>query len=358
MKYLTTKVIGCLVGVAVFCIPAWAVDSSRAATAYPGTLNYVEGQASIGTEALNSKSIGSIQLQPGQSLNTQNGKAEVLLTPGVFLRVGSNSEVKMVSPSLTDTEVQLEKGEATVEVTEIYRQNRLLIDEDGAPAQLVKNGFYDFDANQAQLRVFAGEALLEFNDKPIKVKGGHEFDLNAANPKPHGFDKKSYESSDLYNWSSLRSAYVAEANADVAPTYIGAGGFGPGWIGAGWYWDPWFSCYTFLPADGMFYSPFGWGFYSPFWAFNLGYYRGFGPHYYHEFGYNPRTWGPALRNTPVLRAGGLNPSSTLRGNPRSFGGFQGGQVGGFHGIYGGGFDGGSVGGFHSGGIAVGGGHPR
>jgi hypothetical protein len=47
-------------------------------------------------------------LQTGESLTTGNGKAEVLLTPGVFLRVGSDSLVKMISPSLTNTDVSLE----------------------------------------------------------------------------------------------------------------------------------------------------------------------------------------------------------------------------------------------------------
>ena len=33
--------------------------------------------------------------------------------------------------------------------------------------------------------------------------------------------------------------------------------------GLGWYWDPWLGAYTFVPAGGVFYGPFGWGFYSP-----------------------------------------------------------------------------------------------
>ena len=79
---------------AILSAPAWASK-----TALPGTLNYVEGNASIGEQTLNSQSIGSAELQPGQSLVTGNGKAEVLLIPGVFLRVGNNSSVKMISPA-------------------------------------------------------------------------------------------------------------------------------------------------------------------------------------------------------------------------------------------------------------------
>jgi len=76
--------------------------------------------------------------------HNESGKAEVLLTPGVFLRIGSNSSVKMVSPNLTNTEVAVEEGEATVEVTEIHKQNDIRIDADGVTTRLVKNGFYDF----------------------------------------------------------------------------------------------------------------------------------------------------------------------------------------------------------------------
>jgi hypothetical protein len=45
--------------------------------------------------------------------------------------------------------------------------------------------------------------------------------------------------------------------------YVANGWYGPGWFGPGWYWDLWFGAFTFLPADGFLYNPFGWGFYSP-----------------------------------------------------------------------------------------------
>jgi FecR protein len=369
MKHMTLKTIGCLLGAAALCLPALpAKADTRPQTAYPGTLNYIDGQASIGNQILSSKSIGTAQLDAGQTLTTQNGKAEILLTPGVFLRVGDNSAVKMISPSLTNTDVDLEKGEATVEVTDLYKQNDLRVEEDGASTQLVKNGFYDFDANDGQVRVLKGEAMVTTGDRNVKVKGGHEFDLKAAKPKPRDFNEKGYEADNsLYNWSSLRSAYVAEANAEVAPQYVIGGWYGPGWIGAGWYWNPWFACYTFLPGEGLFYSPFGWGFYSPFVAYS--YFGGFyGPHYYHVFGMNPHAWGP-VHNTPVYHYGwnALRTVPALRDNPRGFssvqeGGFRGtGTVGGFPAGNFGGFQGGRLagGGFH-GGFAGGGfgGHGR
>ena len=132
---------------AILTAPAWGIDASTK-SAVPGTLNYVEGQASIGDQALNSKSIGAAELQPGQALITEKGKAEVLLTPGVFLRIGNNSSVKMISPSLTDTEVEVDRGHAMVEVAEIHPENSIRVNDFGTTTQLLKTGLYDFNQNR------------------------------------------------------------------------------------------------------------------------------------------------------------------------------------------------------------------
>jgi len=314
-----------------------ATQPSR--TAYPGTLNYVEGQVSVGSQTLGADQIGTARLNPQQTIATGQGRAEVLLTPGVFLRVGDQSAVQMISPNLNDTEVAVNKGEATVEVADIYPQNRLIVDEGTAQARLMKDGFYDFDADHGQVRVFSGEIELQDGARHIKIKGGHEVTLGDENPKSRGFDKTASED-DLYQWSSLRSSYVAQANADIAPDYYSAYGWGSGWYGAGWYWDPWFDGFTFLPGDGIFYSPFGWGFYPPFY-FGTGWggwgwdgYGRYGGHYYHHF--NPHAGGPGR-------------FAHAWGGPR--GGFGGGHAGGFAG---GGFAGGAMsGGFHGGGLGGG-----
>jgi hypothetical protein len=67
-----------------------------------------------------------------------------------------------------------------------------------------------------------------------------------------------------------------------------------GWYAPGWDWDPYFSCYTFIPGDGIFYSPFGWGFYSPFFVgyAPFGYYG----RYYHHFDHEWHHWGGGDRD--------------------------------------------------------------
>ena len=345
MKYLNSSLIGGLLLAAVLAIPARG-DTQPRGGAVPGTVNYVEGKISVDSQPLDSKSIGSETLEPGQSVTTESGKAEVLLTPGVFLRIGSNSSVKMVSPNLTNTEVAVEEGEATVEVTEIHKQNDIRIDADGVTTRLVKIGFYDFDAARNQVLVLDGEAIVDENGGQVKVKGGHELTFDKDSAKPQSFDKKTYESGDLYRWSSLRSAYLAEANVDAAQSYIVGSGYGAGWYGAGWYWNPWFSSYTFIPGDGIFYSPFGWGFYSPFWAFDAPFF--FDGHHHHHFDPDSRGRGEGRHYDPGVRGGGYHPGHGYAGphGGNTGSGLHGG--GGSHGMGGGGFHGGS-GGSHGGG---------
>jgi FecR protein len=315
---------------AILSAPAWG-----ATPALPGTLNYVEGQAVVGSEALNAKSVGSVTLQSGQTLTTETGKAEILLTPGVFFRVGDNSSATLVSPSLTNTEVSLAKGQAMVEVAEIYKDNLLRVQEDGATTQLLKTGLYGFDANNGDVRVFKGEALVQDGDQVIKVKGGRELDLNnAGNLKTRKFDKSTYEQSDLYRFGNLRSQYLAEANVDAAGLYLNGGA---GWYGTGWYWDPFFMDYTWIPGDGMFFSPFGWGFYSPWFVSYAPYY---GRYYPYGYGGHARPY--------YGRGAGHYVGGSGYAAPHTENGFRGSAAPHSFGVMGGGFHGGG-GGFHGGG---------
>ena len=359
----------------VFAVPARASEGNTSPErAVPGTLNYVEGTVSIDAQAVNAKAIGSAQLENGQSLTTGAGKAEILLTPGVFLRVGDNSTVRMISSGLTNTEVGVDRGHAMVEVAEIHPENDIRIVADGETTELLKTGLYDFDLNQQQLRVFEGKAEVAYGDGHFDVKGGHEVPLQAGlKEKQHKFDKKAYATDDLYRWSSLRSSYVAEANVDAASIYAnsGWGPWGPGWWGAGWYWDPWFDGFTFIPGDGIFYSPFGWGFYSPWWVYAAPFYGGYGyggygyrrPGVYHHFSSNYHAWGGGNHyvGSSAYAHGvyrGVGSSGGFRSGAR-FGGFGGGMRAGFGGggtrggFGGGGFHGGGFGGFHGGGFGGG-----
>ena len=234
------------------CAPAWA-----AIPAHPGMLNYVEGQAFVDGRQVTSSSVGTAEVGQNQTLETGSGKAEILLTPGVFVRVGDNSALRVVSPGITNTRVALLKGEALVEVTQLFKQNNIQIDENGAITTVLKHGLYRFDADDPKVSVIDGEATVSQGDSQVKLKRGKEAVLTGP-LSVEKFDRKATD--DLYRWSQLRSAYLAEANAESARTYVVNSA---GWYGGGWYWNPYFSMYSFIPGDGIFYSPFGYGFFSP-----------------------------------------------------------------------------------------------
>src|SRR5207248_2220199 len=128
--------------------------------ARPGTVNYVEGQVRIDGQAVGAKAMGSAEVGAGQVLETDRGKAEMLLTPGVVVRLGDNSSLKMISPSLTDTEVELVRGEAMVEAAKVERDNHLRVVDHGMKTELEKNGLYKFNADQPLLAVYDGKARV------------------------------------------------------------------------------------------------------------------------------------------------------------------------------------------------------
>lgn len=199
--------------------PAWGSVPPQ-----PGTINYIEGQSAIGGVALGEKSVGSAELAAGQSLSTQDGRVEILLTPGIFFRVDNHSSVRMISPGLADTVLALQKGRAMVEVADIRPENNVRISESGASTQLLKTGLYDFDADRGQIRVYDGKAIVQVAGQKIELKSGRQLNLNATGKlKARKFDKQA-NADDFYRWASLRSSYLAEANVDAARTYGGGGG--------------------------------------------------------------------------------------------------------------------------------------
>ena len=281
-----------LIFVGVMAIPLWA-----ASPGVPGAINYVEGQAAIDGEPIGTRSVGSAVLSPNQTLDTQQGKVEMLLTPGVFVRLGDNSELRMISPGLTDTQVALTRGQAMVEVTELMPENNIRVSVAGAMTSLQKPGLYAFDANSPRVSVYEGKAVVTQADTRVELGKGRETALN-GNLRSRKFDRGRH--GDLFAWSDVRSEYLAEASADSARTYV----VDPyGWFGAGWYWNPYWSMYSFIPGDGIFYSPFGWGFYAPRYVnfVSRGWYARGGFARWEE-AFRRAAWRSTMRSAPAMRA--------------------------------------------------------
>jgi hypothetical protein len=330
-----------------------AADAGNSNMPPPGTLNYVEGQVYAQGQEQTPKSVGSTYLGPGQVMDTGNGYAEILLTPGVYLRLGNQSAVRMLSPGLANTQVELTKGAAMLEVDELFNENNLSVVVDGAPTRIEKKGLYEFNASQPAVKVLDGEATAYIGDRGFKLKKGHELVLAAGQaPVHHKFDAAQVESDPLYRWSKLRSEYATEANVDEGNALMAAGG----WWGPGWYWDPFWADFAFMPGWGLGWGPFGFPFFSPWYVGYAPYYGFYGGFYHYPVrgnlgrpaiaaGARPL---PPLAHQPVAGTAGFRalPRGMSMGAPA--GGFRGGMTGG--GFQSGGFHGGGFGGFQGGGF--------
>ncbi len=253
----------------LFVTAMCAMPQAYTISARPGVVNYIEGNAFLDGHAVSATKLKSTFLNANDTLSTVTGKAEVLLTPGVFLRIGDNSQIRMVSPSLTDIQVQLERGEAMLEVDDLVKDNHINMLDHGGSVVIEKTGLYRFTADPAPTAaVIDGKAEVHVGDRKTDLGKGHEA-IIGPELKAEKFDRKKED--DLYAWSNVRSEYEAAASYQTAKNvtvnnynYGGWGGLGfAGGYGPGWYWDSGFNSYAWLPMNGAFYSPFGYGFYGP-----------------------------------------------------------------------------------------------
>src|SRR3974390_3214021 len=84
----------------VLAFPAW---SQSVISVYSGVIHLSEGSVFLDNRPVEQKPGRFEEIKPGSELRLEDGRAEVLLTPGGFLRPGDGSAVRMVSYVLADT---------------------------------------------------------------------------------------------------------------------------------------------------------------------------------------------------------------------------------------------------------------
>jgi hypothetical protein len=255
--------------IALCAAAAWA---QNVISAKAGLVHYTEGDVRIEGRAAEAKITEFPEVREGQTLETGEGRAEILLTPGVFLRVGENSAIRMLSAQLSDTRVEVLEGDALVEATGLLEGNAVTLMTGTASLRVLKGGLYRITAagEPARVRVYSGEARLTAGDLTQSVKRGQEVALTAV-PVSTKFDPKVGDP--LYRWAARRSEQIAYTNIASARSIQRSGGGVESLLGSGWgrwFFNPWFGNFTFIPAGrGYVISPFGTLFYSPWYASTL-----------------------------------------------------------------------------------------
>src|SRR5579863_5103054 len=100
---------------AVFAALLLPVGAQSVISTHSGLIHFFEGEVYLGDQFLESHLGRFPSVPPGGELRTGAGRAEVLLTPGVFLRMGERSVIRLVANGLADTQVQLEAGSVIVD---------------------------------------------------------------------------------------------------------------------------------------------------------------------------------------------------------------------------------------------------
>src|SRR5579863_4155121 len=336
---------------AIFLVGATSAWAQQVISAHSGVIHFVEGQVTLDGQPVQPKFAEFPEVKNGQTLAAEDGRAEVLLTPGVILRIAENSSFQMVSNSRSDTRLSVLTGSAIVEVGELLPGNAITVLYNDAHIELVKKGIYRIDSDPGKLRVYDGEARVTAGSQSLLARKGREVLLGAVLDM-NGFDTKDTDA--FLRWASRRSEYLAQANVSSARTASGLGysgssygsgyGYGSGLMGGGmWAYNPFYGMFTYMPyGNNMYYSPFGYPFYSPT---NVGYFvpstgfsgsafpiggSGLSSHYNGtgtvsmaprgSYGSNNGSAGSAARGSYGSSSSGLSGGSTSGGGMSSGGG--------------------------------------
>ncbi len=241
-------------------------------SAKAGGVNAVTGRATV-------RGPGSTEWQ--QLLITENldrgevvktghdGRVEILLNPGSFMRIAENSEFELSDNSLENLEVRLTRGTAIMEITGADDSELLInISTPHTRMAIVRRGLYRVNVvpgDSTELIVRKGRVTLEGSH--TKIKGGHKVTFSDNNgfsvAKLDKLEKKPTGS--FEQWSKQRAETVAQVNRkiklrDVNALLAGLNGYGLGFsgrMGGMWVFSPRFGCYTFLPFYYGWGSPYG-----------------------------------------------------------------------------------------------------
>ncbi len=230
-------------------LPAYgqAVISTRS-----GLVHFFEGAVSVDGQPLETHFGKFTAIPEGAELRTGQGRAEVLLTPGVILRVGEKSAVRMVATALADTRVEVLAGSAMVESAESAAGTSVTLTYKDWNIRQAHEGNYRVDCDPPRLQVRGGTVeVWAAGAATVSVKQG-EYLPFAEVLVPEASAAEAPDS--LNDWSVGRAQSISADNAIAADIQ-----------------DPATMSSSYIPADAFTYFPLlG---YSPLGS-NLGTYSG------------------------------------------------------------------------------------
>ena len=319
--------------------PAW---SQSVISVYSGVIHLAEGSVFLDNRPVEQKPGRFEEIKPGSELRLEDGRAEVLLTPGVFLRLGEGSGIRMVSNVLADTRIDLLHGPAIIDAAEPSPQTSVIVVVGDTQVRVRKAGRYRFNSNPSELRVSDGDAeVTAAGEKPFGVNSGHSLDFASGSLTRNG-----PITDDLDSWDRDRSEAIARSNlagsqtpelgnyVDTAPSYPGSYGIaglaGPGVIAPPGSMSSNLGLYPGLLGVSPYSSGLLWGSAYPYSLYSPYYYPGlvilprYGSTTRPAWGLSPGTTGSRFPTVPSsLHSPVYHPSTPSSRSTPSFGGARG-----------------------------------
>ena len=270
---------------ALAILAVWAVPATAqpVVSAKSGMVSYVMGTVYLDGQQMDDVVAQFPYMKENGTLRTTEGRAEVMMNPGMFLRLGENSELRMITNRFIDTRVELVKGSAVVqfvtEFTGVQKDNHFTLVLKDATVDIAKPGDYRFDVDPARIKVFAGLANVQVGKETTAVTGGKMLNLGAGTASVEKFDTK--ETDALDRWSGQRGQLNAQAAASSARqvndqydprdpcygysysrSYAVPVGQNP-CVGT-WRYNPWYGLWTYIPFGRVYCDPmWGYCYYNP-----------------------------------------------------------------------------------------------
>jgi hypothetical protein len=198
-----------LAAAAAFSLPAFgqAVISTRS-----GVVHFFEGTVSVAGQPLTAHFGKFTSIPEGAELRTEQGRAEILLTPGVFLRIGENSAVRMVDTALADTRVELLAGAAMVESADAAQGTAVTLLFRNWIVRQPHEGNYRIDSDPPRLQVRGGtvEVVAKGAEAGVTVTQGMDLPLEGV-LAPEASKPAAPDS--LNDWSDGRAQSISADNA-------------------------------------------------------------------------------------------------------------------------------------------------
>ena len=140
---------------------------------HSGIVYFFEGSVYLGDQMLQPHPGKFSSVPPGAELRTAEGRAEVLLTPGVFVRIGARSAIRMVANELSDTRVELLAGSALVDSAELNSGTSVTLIYKNWSVRFLNHGVYRIDTDPPRLSILQGQAQVSAGtDKDVTVGRG------------------------------------------------------------------------------------------------------------------------------------------------------------------------------------------